>query len=81
MSLVARTGGLSVSRGQVSWRVGNLRPGASRTVVLDLRMPSTATGQRCNVAAARATNAAQVRDRACTRVTPIARRVVPAVTG
>jgi hypothetical protein len=50
-------------------------------VVLDLRMPSTATGQWCNVASARATNAAQVRDRACTRVTPIARRVVPAVTG
>jgi uncharacterized repeat protein (TIGR01451 family) len=81
MALVARTRGLSVSRGQVAWRVGDLRPGASRTVVLNLSMPTTATGQRCNVAAARATNAAQVRDRACTQVTPIARRVVPAVTG
>jgi uncharacterized repeat protein (TIGR01451 family) len=81
MALVARTRGLSVSRGQVAWRVGNLRPGASRTVVLNLSMPTTATGQRCNVAGARASNAAQVRDRACTKVTPIARRVVPAVTG
>jgi uncharacterized repeat protein (TIGR01451 family) len=81
MALVARTRGLSVSRGQVAWRVGDLRPGASRTVVLNLSMPTTATGQRCNVAGARATNAAQVQDRACTQVTPIARRVVPAVTG
>ena len=81
MTLAGRARGVRVSGGTVTWRVGDLRAGRSRTVILELRMDSAARGRRCNVAAARASNAAQVRDRACTRVVPIANRVEPAVTG
>jgi uncharacterized repeat protein (TIGR01451 family) len=69
--------------GIVTWRVGDLRPGAGRTVRLRLQVLGGTAGRRCNVARASADNAATVRDRACTRVVRavVAGEVTPPVTG
>jgi uncharacterized repeat protein (TIGR01451 family) len=63
------------------WRLGDLRPGASRTIALQVRVPTNAAGLRRNVASAASANAATVRDDALTRIDPVAARVTPAVTG
>jgi uncharacterized repeat protein (TIGR01451 family) len=80
-SLARRVAGARLVGGALTWRVGNIAPRGSRTVRLQLRLDAQASGERCNTAAARAGNARRVSATACTRVTPIANRVQPAVTG
>jgi uncharacterized repeat protein (TIGR01451 family) len=81
MTLARRSAGVRMVGGRLTWRAGTLAPRASRTVRVQLRLDSQAQGSRCNVAQATAQNARRVSDTVCTRVTPIARRVQPAVTG
>lgn len=81
VTLVRRAKGARIDEGAVSWRVGTLAPGRSRTVRLVVRLDTAAEGQTCNTARATASNAAPAQDRACTAVAPIANRVQPAVTG
>lgn len=65
----------------VSVAMGNLQPGASRTVKVTVRAAANIRGRRVNVAVARATGVRPVRDTARTVFTPLVRRVIPAVTG
>ena len=68
--------------GRLVWKLGNLAPGATKTVRAQIRLDRTAVGTRCNTAVASAANAPTVRARACTTI----RRVLgtarlPIVTG
>jgi uncharacterized repeat protein (TIGR01451 family) len=65
----------------VSVAMGNLQPGASRTVKVTVRAAANIRGRKVNVAVARATDVSPVRDSARTLFTPLVRRVIPAVTG
>ena len=77
MTVTQRT---RMAGGNPTWRIGTLAAGASRTVRVQLRIDTQAAGRRCNVARATASNAATARAQACTRVSPIASAVQPAVT-
>jgi uncharacterized repeat protein (TIGR01451 family) len=80
-SVTNRVKGARLSNGTLTWNLGNLRPGASKTVTFRLRLDSAASGTRCNTASAKGSNTSRVSDRACTKVTAVAARVEPAVTG
>ncbi|MGE0135655.1 MAG: hypothetical protein AB7L91_16225 [Dehalococcoidia bacterium] len=66
---------------RLSWRLGNLAPGASRTLRVWLRAPNDVVGARTNRVAVSASNAATARAAVVTRfrLRPVA--VQPAVTG
>ena len=82
MALAAKPAGVQLVNGFVIATVGTLDPGASKSIVLKVRIDRTATGARTNVATAIATNAAQVRDSARIRIVKIGGRVrIPIVTG
>lgn len=72
-----------ISGRTVSWKVGTLAPGASRTIVVRMRSARTISGTRTNVATATATGVAKVTARARTQFTKtrVAPAVRPAVTG
>ncbi len=76
---------IRMSRGSMVWRIKSLRPGATKTIRVVLRIRPRRTGDIVNVAIATASNAATVRARARTQVLLPARarpaRVQPAVTG
>jgi uncharacterized repeat protein (TIGR01451 family) len=73
--------GATFARGTLSWRVGALAPGKSRTVKASFRINRSIGGRRCNVASASARGVAAVRATACTRIAAVAGAVEPAVTG
>ncbi|NBP86659.1 MAG: DUF11 domain-containing protein, partial [Mycobacteriaceae bacterium] len=52
----------------LSWAIGDLAAGASRTVNVTLGMRLTARGTPCNIATATAANASSAKGKACTRV-------------
>ena len=82
MALAVKSAGVSLVKGTVTVSVGDLAPGASKTILLKVRIDRTARGTRTNVATASASNAPQVRDDARTRIQRVAGRVrVPVVTG
>ncbi len=82
MALAAKPAGVQLVNGFVIATVGTLDPGASKSIILKVRIDRTATGARTNVATASATNAAQVRDSARIRIVKIGGRVrIPIVTG
>jgi uncharacterized repeat protein (TIGR01451 family) len=82
MALAAKPVGVQLIKGAVVFSVGNLAPGASKTILLKVRIDRTAAGTRNNVATASASNALQVRDNARTRIAKIVARVrIPIVTG
>ncbi len=81
MSLLRRVAGARMVNGTLTWRLGTIAARGSKTVRLQLRLSASSQGQRCNVASATAANASRTSDRACTRVAPVANRVIPAVTG
>ena len=82
LSLAVKTPGVKLVKGQIEVQVGNLAPGASKTVTVRFRVDRRAFGFRTNTATASATNAPTVRDSARTRVIRIVTRVVaPRVTG
>ena len=68
-------------RGNAVWHLGDLAPGASRTVRGVVRIDSAAPGLKRNTAIATAVNADLVQDQTDTRVLPRLARVLPAVTG
>ena len=70
-----------VVRGNSVWRLGNLAPGAKRTVTLQVRIDTAAPGDKRNVAAATATNADQALDATDTRILGAPPAISPAVTG
>ena len=80
-TLSRRVRGATFRSGRLTWNVGTLRRGASRTVTVRFRIGRFVVGRRCNVALASASGATTVRDSACTRVAAVAGAVQPAVTG
>ena len=62
----------------LTWALGDLAVGASRTVTVTLGMRLTASGTPCNIATATASDAAAARGKACTRVQAVRD---PRVTG
>jgi uncharacterized repeat protein (TIGR01451 family) len=80
LALAKRTGGVRVSNGTLSWRLGNLAPGARRSVTVQL-WTTAGSGWRTNRASARATNARLVSAGARTLLLGIPAPVQPAVTG
>lgn len=77
-----RVGALRVSGGAVTWGIGDLAAGKSRTFKVSLRASNDMSGRRANVASAVARNARQVSDTARVRVAAVKPAVVvPAVTG
>ena len=81
MTLAVLPKGATLSRGVITWKLGTLLPGKSRSVVVMLRSSGTRTLRRCNIGAVRADNAPRVTDPACTRFTRVAGTNVPGVTG
>jgi len=67
--------------GVVTFRLGTLRPGASKVVRVVVKAPSNARGRKLNVATVSATGLRPVRDTAPTVFRPLVVRVSPAVTG
>jgi uncharacterized repeat protein (TIGR01451 family) len=80
-SVSGKLKGASISKGRISWKVGTLAPGKSRTVGVKLRIDRSVGGRRCNQAVATAGNAKTVRDTQCTRIAAVAGAVEPGVTG
>jgi len=81
MSFVKSSRRGSLSNGVVTYRLGNLAPGATRTVYVWLLAAADVRGSRTNVATVSATRVRPLSARAATIFTPLARRVQPAVTG
>ena len=82
IALAAKPAGIQFVKGVVTVSVGDLGPGASKTLLLKVRIDRTAAGARTNVATASASNAPQVRDSARTRIITISGRIrTPIVTG
>ena len=82
IALAAKPAGIQFVKGVVTVTVGDLGPGASKTIVFKARIDRTATGARTNVAIASASNALQVRDLARTKIVTIAGQIrIPVVTG
>jgi uncharacterized repeat protein (TIGR01451 family) len=71
----------TMRNGTVTFRLGTLRPGQSRTVTVWLVANASVRGTRVNVATVSATQVRPLRARAATAFRPLARRVQPAVTG
>jgi uncharacterized repeat protein (TIGR01451 family) len=65
----------------IIWRVGDLRPGQSRTMRIVLQAPLGLVGSRTNTVVATAAQAKRVTAAATTRLTRVSQRRVPAVTG
>jgi uncharacterized repeat protein (TIGR01451 family) len=82
MALASKAGGVQLVKGSAVVNVGDLAPGASKTIVLKVRIDRTAAGTRTNVATASAANALQVRDSARTKIVRVAGGArIPIVTG
>lgn len=79
---VVRAPGATITRGRPVWNVGNLAPGATKTVTIRVRIGKNVSGSRINRATAVAANAAQVAARRTTKVARVAGAIViPRVTG
>lgn len=72
MVLVSTPAGATISKGVVTWRVGDLAPGATATVAIRMRLVSNRTTKRCNTATAVGDNAAVVVGVGCTRFVRVA---------
>ena len=81
-AIAKRPSGAVLQKGRLVWTIGDLAPGASKTVRVQVRIDRNAGGTRCNNAVASAGNATTVRTRACTKVVRIAGVTrIPIVTG
>jgi uncharacterized repeat protein (TIGR01451 family) len=81
MSFAAASRRGTLSDGTLTFALGDLRAGRSRTVKVWLVANAEVRGTRVNTATASATRVRSVRARAATLFRPLARRVQPAVTG
>lgn len=70
-----------LATGRISFTLGTLKAGESRTVSVWLVANASVRGKRTNTATAQATGVAAVRANAVTVFAPIAKRIQPAVTG
>lgn len=70
-----------VVRGTVQANLGNLRPGATATIRVTVRVSNTVTGRRVNRATAVAANASRVQASALTNFRRAVRQLSPAVAG
>jgi uncharacterized repeat protein (TIGR01451 family) len=76
LTLVRIPNGAAIRNGVVTWRVGTLAAGASRTLTMDVRVNPNVTGDIVNTATVTADNLPPRRDRARTEVVgprPVAR--------
>lgn len=77
-----RPNGAVLRKGKLVWTLGDLAPGASKTIRVQVRIDRNVGGTRCNTAVASAANATTVQARACTKIARIAGVTrVPIVTG
>ena len=81
LSFVTSSRKATLRNGTISYALGNLRPGQSRTITVWLLADADVRGTRTNVATAAANQVRSVTARAATVFRPLARRVQPAVTG
>jgi uncharacterized repeat protein (TIGR01451 family) len=81
LSFVKASRARTIRNGVVTFQLGNLAPGASRTVTITLLADASVRGKRTNVATVSATGVRTVRATAATVFRTLARRVQPAVTG
>jgi uncharacterized repeat protein (TIGR01451 family) len=65
----------------IIWRVGDLRPGQSRTMRIVLQAPLGLVGSRTNTVVATAAQARRVTAAVTTRFTRVSQQRIPAVTG
>jgi len=72
--------GLVSPKGKLTWSLGNLAPGASRTVQISLQIGSSG-GRLTNLAQAAAANARSVRATVRTLVKALPAKALPKVTG
>ena len=81
-AIAKRPSGAVLQKGKLMWSVGDLAPGAFKTVRVQVRIDRNAGGTRCNTANASAANATTVQAKACTKVRRIAGATrIPIVTG
>lgn len=80
-SVSGKVKGAGISKGRVTWKVGSLAAGKSKTVIVKFRIDRNVGGRRCNQAVATAGNATTVRDAQCTRIAAVVGALQPAVTG
>ena len=81
MSFVKSSRVGKLSNGVVTYDLGTIQPGKSKTVYVWLLASADVRGTRTNVATVAATRVRPLTARAATIFTPLARRVQPAVTG
>ncbi len=81
LSFVKASRASTIRRGTITFRLGNLRPGQSRTVRVYLRANANVRGTRVNTATVSATRVRALRARAATQFRAPVRRIQPAVTG
>ncbi len=81
LSFVTASRARTLSNGVITFQLGNLAPGASRTVTVTLLADASVRGKRTNIATVSATGVRSVRATAATVFRTLARRVQPAVTG
>jgi uncharacterized repeat protein (TIGR01451 family) len=80
-TVAGKVKGAAFRAGKLTWNVGTLAAGKSKTFRVKVRIDRSIGGRRCNVATAGARGVATVRDTACTRIAAVAGAVEPAVTG
>jgi uncharacterized repeat protein (TIGR01451 family) len=80
-SVSGKVKGAGISQGRITWKVGTLAAGKSKTVSVKFRVDRNVGGRRCNRAVATAGNAGTARASQCTRIAAVAGAVEPAVTG
>ncbi|MGD9572863.1 MAG: hypothetical protein AB7V62_13310 [Thermoleophilia bacterium] len=80
MSLAAVPSGARLRSGAVVWALSPLAPGATRTLTVRVRLDADVSGRRCNKASLTVPGGPARSASACTRVTPLTRVLLPAVT-
>lgn len=82
LTAVRRPSGSTITRGVITWNVGTLQAGESRTFKVPMKAGGTKSVRRCNVASADGSNTERVSDGACTRFAKVAGvKKPPVVTG
>ncbi len=80
MSLARRPSGSRLRGGRITWSLGPLRAGRTRTLTVRVRIDAGVTGRRRNRASVRRAGLGTARARACTKIKSTRRRTQPAVT-
>lgn len=82
MSMAARpTGNAKLRHGRVTWTLGDIGAGASRTVVMKVRIDRAVSGRRCNTVTATSVDAPAATGRACVTILRVAGASQVPITG